>query len=154
MLANSGLWVCSQVTSGTHAWIWSSWTLSCSTSWTYQLTWLGNLRGRSLWEGPNSSWMVNSGNWSSGPTEDSGKEACMSLPAKHRTLTAITTFHPLQGCTDWGMQQRRYLQLPLSTNQHVSLFRLQPLGPWFPCGTLVWTGKGMSWRFCVPKRPG
>ena len=105
---------------------------------------LSNSPGRSLWEGEVcvevqiSLWTVDFGDWSPVLWQDR-KELNIGLWAIFRTPKEIDMPCPAQGCIHEGLQQRRYLQLPISA--HLALFSLllTPRNTRFPCGALVWT---------------
>ena len=76
---------------------------------------LANSPGWELWEEGHwgelqtpPGWLMI-GDWHSGSSKDSRKEGDKSLPAILRTPRATTMPHAVQGCTGWGIQQRRYL---------------------------------------------
>ena len=59
-------------------------------------------------------------------------------PVSVMTPEAASMSCPCQGCTGWGMQQRRYLQLPMSAHYHFPLLTTIS-SDWFPWGQ--WSGQ-------------
>lgn len=112
-----------------------------------------------LSEGEVSLWLSEfllDGYWwqlNSLPTEDGWKEASMSHPAELWTLEATTG--PITP-SDTGRRttQRRYLYFPLSVRETCFPPASPAYSTQFPWVALVWTQRKISWRFCVPNKPG
>ena len=127
-------------------------TFSFSISWTLGLTWVESLRGSLQHRCPRCSWMTDNGDRGSVSRQDNGMESSIGLLVRIMSLQATAMPCPYQGCPGWGMQQRRYLQLPVSTHYHVSLLFPPPLITDFPEGHWSAQIKKFSCSFSMFRR--
>ena len=126
--------------------------ISCIISWALALTWLESLRGTFGHKCRKFCWFVDDGDRRSVSRQDRRMEWIIVPSTRVITPQATAVHHPAQGWAGGGVQQRRYLQLPVSAHYvHFPLVS-PPLIADFPEG--LWSGQieKFSCSFSVSRR--